>query len=115
MRTIDYYKDLYGIKTDRNGYGKSIMMEVPDYCYCQTCENHLLVRHEVIYGTAHRKLSKLLGLWIAVCPEHHFLIHNPKEKADKEKALEIKAKAQELLDKKYGEGTFFEIFGRNYL
>ena len=104
----------YGIEVEklgRNGYSKSIMMEEPDHCYF--CGDANCDWHEVIYGTANRGKSKALGLWISVCRMHHVVLHNPKTDEEKEAAEKLKQEAQKRLDEKYGEGTFFRIYGRN--
>ena len=101
----------YGIEIDRldsNGYGETIMGAEPDHCYL--CGSTTYARHEVVYGTANRQKSKALGLWVTLCPKHHDQSHS-----DKEMRLEWCKMAQVLCDRKYGAGTFFKVFGRNYL
>ena len=94
-----------------NGYGKSLF-DTED----GTCINCGYVgdtaRHEIIHGP-HRKLAKKFGLWIAVCPRCHSLIH-----ADENgEYLHYKEEAQARFMNEYNVTTndFIKLFGANYL
>lgn len=111
MNTLDTYKFLYGIKTDRNGYGKNIMQKNMDCCYnpnCQNTDTTSLVRHELFRGSDRQK-SKLFGLWIVVCPACHDLYHANEGK--------MHIEGQKAFEKYWGAYglEFIKVFGRNYL
>ena len=57
-------------KLDRNGYAPTIMTEYDGKCFF-TGSTSNLVRHEVFYGTANRKLSKEWGCWVYLTPQMH--------------------------------------------
>ena len=100
----------YGIEVgelDSNGYGRSLLHDPVD---CYICHSPNIARHETMYGYADRQKSKALGLWVALCPEHHDQAHK-----DNETRIGLKEISQYELDKEYGEGTFFRVYGRNYL
>ena len=60
---------------DRNGYSKSIMATEAGRCYVCRIETET-VRHEIYYGTKNRKISKINGFWLDVCPTCHRRIHD---------------------------------------
>lgn len=106
MNVVEYYKQTLGIKTDRNGYGESIMWKEPDKCwFCNTPFN--LDRHELFRGPD-RKKSKLFGLWIRVCREHHNMAHRKKYADELHVLGQIEFEKHWKLD-------FMEVFGRSYL
>ena len=109
----------YGVTVgnlDTNGYGKSIMQTDTEQCLmCGNRNGAQLCRHEVCYGTSDRRKSKAMGLWVRICGSGcgcnaHHLAHNNKNIIDN-----LHRKAQKACDREYGEGTFFRVFGRNYL
>ncbi len=108
MRIVDYLQDKYQLELDRNGYGESIISEREECFICHTELN--ITRHELVYGTANRKKSKALGVWIWICPRCHNIAHRDKQTIDTLHKL-----AQQECDNWYGEGTFFEVYGVNYL
>lgn len=107
MRIVDYLADKYNLELDRNGYGESIMSERED---CFICHSPDVTRHELVFGTANRKKSKAMGLWVWICPRCHNVCHRDKNTIETYQKL-----AQQQCDAWYGEGTFFEVFGRNFL
>lgn len=101
------------IKTDRNGYGPSILQEKEE-CWVSHARNCDLVRHEVFYGTANRKLSKYYGLWVYLTPHWHNM-SNEGVHFNKELDLRLKRIAQAEFEMRYPELDFIQIFGKNYL
>lgn len=94
---------------DRNGYNESILGN-EKVCHLTGRCNCDLIRHEIYYGVANRKLSKEWGCWVYLTPEAHARLH-----ADREIDLKLKIECQEAFEKKYGHAKFMSIFGRNYL
>lgn len=94
---------------DRNGYNESLFGNEKK-CQITGQYNCDLVRHEVFFGTANRKLSKEWGCWAYLTPEAHRKVH-----ADRKTDLELKAECQRAFETKYGHDKFMAIFGRNYL
>ena len=95
---------------DRNGYNPSIM-ENAERCYICN-RTGALQRHEIFHG-AFRSKSKAYGLWINVCPDCHYRIHNSDGKLDRR----LKETAQMIAMTVYGwdTATFRRHFGKNYL
>lgn len=95
---------------DRNGYNPSILAS-EERCY--VCNRTgTLQRHEVFHG-AYRSASKRHGLWITVCPDCHYLIHNSDGKLDKR--LKAEAQRQAMMVYGWDTPTFRIYFGKNYL
>ena len=78
----------FGAELDRNVYA-SILQQGE---HCHMCGGHYIYdkldRHEV-FGGAHRKKSKELGLWVLLCHhEHHIFgrdaVHNNRAKRNLE-------------------------------
>lgn len=90
------------VKKDGNGYAPSI---VP---YRELSAD--VVRHEVFFGTANRRLSKEWGLWVELTPATHAKVHESAA-AD----LWLKRLAQKAFEDKHSREMFIEIFGANYL
>ena len=105
------------MKLDKNGYAESIIPDHgTDQCWLCDCNGRgKMDRHEV-FGGAHRKKSKALGLWVHLCHADCHLgeIHgNP----GGYKAGLLKEEAQRCAMRKFGwtEEQFISEFGRNYL
>lgn len=93
-------------RLDSNGYAPSIMGTYADECY--VCgRGGEMARHEVIYGTAYRQISKEHGLWIYVCPRCHDRIH----RGD---FPELKMMAQVLYERTHSRAEWMKLIGRNY-
>lgn len=59
---------------DSNGYNKSLFDTRDGVCWI--CKKEVeTARHEVFEGTGNRKLSKLVGLWLCLCPTCHRYVH----------------------------------------
>lgn len=100
--------------TDRNGYNPSIMgsEDGVDYLLGSKCQT---VRHEIFNG-ANRQKSKEDGLWIAVSPRSHEVLHQSKAKGSLWHWLMIKAEGKWLAeDWSRTVQDFVERYGRNYL
>lgn len=99
----------YGVKLDHNGYAPSIF-DLGEECFC--CGRTLpLQRHEIFHG-ANRKRSKALGLWITVCYECHYAIHNGQAGLDGI----LKHRGFEAAKEHYGwtDDEFRYLFGKAY-
>ena len=60
---------------DSNGYNKSLFDTRDGVCwYCHKATD--TARHEIFEGVRNRKLSKLTGLWVCLCPMHHYWAHH---------------------------------------
>lgn len=94
---------------DRNGYNPSRFTTEAGECFI--CFRHAdTARHEIMQGICNRRLSKMDGLWINVCPECHDKIHaNPK------RYLWLKEAAQRLYESEYGHEDWMWRYGKNYL
>lgn len=90
-------KNEFGVTLDRNGYAPSILPIEEHKCYI--CSRLVMTpqRHEVYHGSDRTK-SKNLGLWINVCPECHYLIHNSDGALD----MILKRSAQDFAEAHYG-------------
>ena len=96
---------------DRNGYNKSIMATEAGRCYVCRAETET-VRHEIYYGTKNRKISKINGFWLDVCPTCHRRIHAvPGKGFDKL----LKQKCQKNYEAFGTRDGFRRLVGRSYL
>jgi len=96
---------------DRNGYNKSIMATEAGRCYVCRIETET-VRHEIYYGTKNRKISKINGFWLDVCPTCHRRIHDvPGKGFDKL----LKQKCQKNYEAFGTRDGFRRLVGRSYL
>lgn len=96
---------------DRNGYNKSIMATEAGRCYVCRIETET-VRHEIYYGTKNRKISKINGFWLDVCPTCHRRIHDvPGKGFDKL----LKRKCQKNYEAFGTRDGFRRLVGRSYL
>lgn len=91
---------------DRNGYNKSIMNTASGVCFICGRETET-ARHEIFYGEGERKLSKLFGLWVNLCPECHAEVHEDK-RTGKGKRLAEDGKAAFI--SRYSEALFIKVF-----
>lgn len=97
---------------DKNKYNKSILNTEQGKCFVCGSSTET-ARHEVFYGTANRKISKKLGLWINICPACHNKVHS-----DCELDLMLKKLAQMEYLKTHDITEFMDIksgIGKNYL
>lgn len=86
----------------------SIVTDNLKNCYiCGRSDIHI---HEMVHGTANRKLSIKYGLVIPLCVAHHYEVHNSNSELDKK----LKVKAQEHFERVYTELDFRKIFGKSY-
>lgn len=92
--------------SSHNGYEPSIMGTVPGTCYVCGASGDT-ARHEVIYGTGRRQISKREGLWINVCPRCHARIHEGYYP-------ELKMAAQVLYERSHSRDEWMKLVGRNY-
>ena len=95
----------------RNGYGRSLFSTEDGTCYLCGCQGDT-ARHEVLHGSS-RQYAKKFGLWIAVCPRCHSLVH----RSDNTYYLFLKEDAQRLFMDAYhaSEAEFRSLFGRTYI
>lgn len=97
-----------------NGYNKSLFKTEDGLCYI-TGERCDTARHEIFNG-AYRKLSKHDGLWIAVSPMAHELIHKSKGKGSLWNELQKDAELLWLIqDNSRSIDDFIKRYGKNYL
>ena len=59
---------------DSNEYNPSIMQKTQGCYFCHKGGD--IARHEVFFGVGTRKLSKMLGLWVCLCPSCHQRVHD---------------------------------------
>lgn len=101
------------MKLDRNGYAPSIM-QADKTCFLTGADDEILCRHEIFFGTAHRRVSKANGFWIYVLPRLHNVddgcIHR-NQKLD----LELKQLCQKKYEETHSRAEFIELIGKNYL
>ena len=69
--------------------------------------------HHVFAGTANRRISDRLGLWVYLCRECHTGKHGAQY--DREKNLTLKRDAQMAFEKTHTRAEWMNIIGRNYL
>lgn len=105
----------YGQELDRNGYAPSIVPADGECFICKKTGNIYprLQRHEIFHGSLYRGRSKALGLWVNLCPECHYLLHNREPWMDKM----LKHVGQRQAMETYGWSIedFRRHFGKNYL
>ena len=94
---------------DSNGYNKSIMQKTQGCYFCHKGGD--LARHEIFFGNGPRKLSKMLGLWVYLCPICHERVHN-EIKYDKDNTYDSKLKkdAEHVYKVRYTV-PFEDVFG----
>ena len=102
-------------KLDQNGYAPTILQTKKE-CWVshKSGSNIDLVRHEVFYGNANRKLSKEYGLWVWLTPYYHNM-SNEGVHFNKDLDLKLKRYAQAEFEVNYPDLDFIKIFGKNYL
>lgn len=99
---------------DKNGYNESLLTGWNKECFITGVKDENLVRHEIFFGTANRKLSKQYGLWVYLIPE----LHNTTNKGvhyNRELDLLLKRAGQNAFEQKYSRQEFIKIFGKNWL
>lgn len=80
---------------------------------CFLCGRYPTEEHHIVFGTGYRELSEKWGVKVYLCKEHHTGcngVHN-----NQQLNLKLKKLGQIELDERCGSGTFFKVFGRNYL
>lgn len=100
----------YDTRLDSNGYAPSLLRtECCFWCKRASCD---IVRHEIYHGP-NRNLSKRYGLWVNLCTDCHYLVHNSDGKMD---AI-LKDIGERAAIKYYGwtKDRFITIFGKNYI
>ena len=97
---------------DKNGYNPTILQDKEE-CFVSHSTGDL-VRHEVFYGTANRKLSKQYGLWVWLTPYWHNM-SNDGVHFNKVLDLTIKKYAQQKFEETHSREEFRQIFGKSYL
>lgn len=96
---------------DKNGYNPSILATEPGKCYICRSDTET-VRHEIYYGAKNRKISKINGFWLDVCPTCHRRIHDvPGKGFDKL----LKQKCQKNYEAFGTRDGFRRLVGRSYL
>lgn len=89
---------------------KSILSNEKRCFLCSSREN--LEKHHCIFGTAGRNKAEKDGLWVYLCHDCHFGIHNFNNFAKKS----LQERAQEKWEETYGDrDAFIERYGRSYL
>ena len=80
---------------------------------CYICGRTLdLEKHHCIFGTANRKKADQDGLWVWLCHDCHYGVHNANIYAKRS----LQQKAQTRWMEEYGdEQQFIDRFGRGYL
>ena len=74
-----------------------------------------LHRHHVVFGSADRRISEKLGLWVWVCAEKHH-VYGPESPHGNQKVAELLIRdGQRAFEEKYDHETWMELFGKNYL
>ena len=99
------------MKLDSNGYAPSIMGCDDTECFICGYQGDV-IRHEVFYGTANRRLSKEFGAWINLCVPCHQAIHTNPDCKYADDAL--KKTVYDAFCREYGRDKFYRIFGRYY-
>ena len=80
---------------------------------CYICKSQIILeKHHCVFGTANRKKADQDGLWVYLCHQHHYDVHN--------KNSEMKKLLQKFAQKhwmeKYGDmDAFIDRYGRSYL
>lgn len=98
------------IRLDSNGYAPSLLRT--ESCFWCHKSNGDIVRHEIFHGP-YRSKSKEYGLWVNLCTDCHYLVHNSDGKMD---AI-LKDIGERAAIKYYGwsKDYFIKIFGKNYI
>ncbi len=98
---------------DSNGYNKSLFDTHPGTCWYCKKSNCDTARHEIFGGTANRKISKLVGLWIYICPRCHDWATNEVHRTKDQTVNDyLKEKGEELFRQTY-KADFTKIFYGN--
>jgi len=106
----NYRRKLTVRKMDRNGYNPSILDTCDGEDYLTKDECLQTVRHEIYFGTANRKISKVNGLWVNVSPESHRLIHS-----NRQVDLRLKVECQMIFECEHSREEFRALIGKSYL
>ena len=94
---------------DRNGYNDSLFDTEDGVCWlCGTMTG--TVRHELFKGRANRSNSKAAGLWIAVCPHCHRLLHKHAYEEEMHRIGQVM-----FIHAGGTEADFVLTFGKNYI
>ena len=98
---------------DENGYVPSIIEPVSD-CECYICHKRCRTqRHEVFHGSVRRERSKQYGLWVSLCPECHYKLHNSDGTLDT--SLKEEAEIIAIIYYHFDKQGFIKLFSKNYL
>ena len=108
-------KNEFGVYLDGNGYAPSIIQKNTSSHECYICSYvGDVARHEIIHGTANRRLSKKYGLWVNLCPICHRYVHEH-PKSPENQFLYIKAENAALQDYGWTKTDFIRVFGKNFI
>jgi hypothetical protein len=88
----------------------SIIQDEKECFACHTTQN--LHKHHIYYGTANRKVSDKLGLWVWLCARHHNMSDEGVH-FDRKFDLALKRLGQEIYSQEHDD--FMEQIGRSYL
>lgn len=100
----------YGVRLDSNGYAPSLLRT--ESCFLCRARKADIVRHEIYHGPYRRK-SKEYGLWVNLCTECHYDVHNS-DGADDQYLKEVGEFAA-LEHYKITKQEFINLFGKNYI
>ena len=76
---------------------------------CGRCSG--LERHHAIHGVSNRKWAEVDGLWIYLCSECHWKVHNQDHDLD----LELQQEAERAYLEDHTLKEWRERYGKNYL
>lgn len=82
---------------------------------CYLCGSyHDITRHEIFFGRAYRDNSKQYGLWVNLCGDCHWEVHNGK---DHSKDVRLKQEGQKRFEEVHhgNRNKFMYLFGKNRL
>lgn len=96
---------------DKNGYAPSIMQTNKE-CWVSKMQNCDLVRHEIYFGSANRKISKANGCWVWLTPYWHKLIHSA---MGCKLNLRLKRECQKIYEETHTREEFRQLIGKSYL
>lgn len=102
-----------------NKRAQSIMQTEKECYLCRIFFDEKNIRelevHHCIHGTANRKISDRLGLWVWLCPDHHRVKWDAVHK-DAMIDLGVKKLAQAAYENNIGtRNEFRKTFGKSYL
>ena len=106
-KNVKYAPSLFEGQDDRHCFAKEMGIE------SDNCGNSYKIdRHEIFFSRAYRDKSKIYGLWVNLCSDCHYEVHNG---LDDSLNKTLKKLGQMKFEEVYDHESFMKEFNKNRL